>query len=582
MAISITRYVDVTSAVAGQTIVPERRFIARMFTGNLLLPPQSYIEFNSAAEVAAYFGFDSEEYARAQFYFSYVSKSATTPDTLAFARWANVAVAPMIFGFADPNAPQALANYTSISDGSFGITIGGVSLPLNSIDFTGASDLADVAAILQVAIRTGSGSIFTASTVKYNALTAAFDFVGGATGVNTISIQPGIGGTNVSALIGWLPEATFTQGTFIDGAIWANGSAIETVTQTLTLSAAASNNFGSFGFMTNLAMSLIEVEQAAAWNFAEGVLYEYQVPVTPANAGAWSAALITTGGISLNLSPTLSFQLTGTLSSGMNTVTGLSSNARVKVGMPVTGTDIPVDTVIQSLVGSTGLTLSNAATGNITELITFFTLEFPEMLPMAIQAATNYDGVNSVQNYMFQQIAGLTPSVSDDSTANAMDVLRVNFYGQTQQAGQLISFYQRGVMCGPATSPLDQNTYANEIWLADAFTSAIMNLLLAVSQVAANAQGRSQILSILQSVVNLGLLNGTISVGKTLTAAQIVAITAITNDPNAFYQVQINGYWLDCVIVQIAGSPPTYQANYTLVYSKDDVIRKVVGSDILI
>ena len=40
-------------------------------------------------------------------------------------------------------------------------------------------------------------------------------------------------------------------------------------------------------------------------------------------------------------------------------------------------------------------------------------------------------------------------------------------------------------MMGSPVNPSDQNVYANEIWLKDAATVAIMNLLLSLSQLPA-------------------------------------------------------------------------------------------------
>ena len=108
-------------------------------------------------------------------------------------------------------------------------------------------------------------------------------------------------------------------------------------------------------------------------------------------------------------------------------------------------------------------------------------------------------------------------------------------------------------------------------------------MLLNLTQLPANTQGQALALLTIQGIINQALLNGTISVGKTLTQSQITFITSITNDDNAWYQVQNSGYWVDCVIQPIpATSPVQYQAAYTLVYSKDDVIRLINGSDILI
>jgi len=172
--------------------------------------------------------------------------------------------------------------------------------------------------------------------------------------------------------------------------------------------------------------------------------------------------------------------------------------------------------------------------------------------------------------------------VSDLTTALTYNLISINYNGQTQTAGQLINFYQQGVLQGLITDPTDMTTYANEIWLKDAMGASLMNLLLNVNQVPANNNGRTMIFATMQGVINQALVNGTISVGKTLTPSQIVAIGSITNDPDAWYQVQNQGYWRDVIFVPQATTPVTYQAVYTLVYSKDDVIRKVVGNDFLI
>jgi hypothetical protein len=209
--------------------------------------------------------------------------------------------------------------------------------------------------------------------------------------------------------------------------------------------------------------------------------------------------------------------------------------------------------------------------------------EYPELLPSAILAATDYSKRNSVQNYMFQ-IATLTPSVQLDSDANAMDASRVNYYGRTQTAGQNIDFYQRGVMMGLATDPVDMNTYANEMWFKDAAGAAIMGLLLSSARVSANGTGRGQLLAILQSVIEQATFNGTISVGKPLNTTQKLYIANLTGDENAWQQVYRLGYWVDCVLQSYVTQDgrTEWKAVYTLIYSKDDAIRKARGTHVLI
>ncbi len=235
-----------------------------------------------------------------------------------------------------------------------------------------------------------------------------------------------------------------------------------------------------------------------------------------------------------------------------------------------------------SAANSSAWSAALANIGGITLTLSETADEYPEQVPMMQEGATNYNQPNSVSNYMFKTF-NLTPSVTSDADADTYDGLRINYYGLTQTAGQLLAFYQRGVMLGLAVDPADQNVYANEIWLKDALGAQLMTLFIALPQIAANSTGRSQVLAILQGVINLAVSNGVISIGKPLTDVQKAFITGITNDNLAWQQVSNSGYWVDAVITPYVESMVTkYKIVYTLIYSKDDVIRKIEGRDILI
>ena len=505
-AISFTRYIDIVSGVGAGANVQQRQLIARLFTDNNLLPPQSYIEFandnDGAANVGAYFGTSSEEYKRALAQFSWISKNGTQVPKISFSRWVDTAVGGMIFG-----APgtYVLGAFNAISAGSFTLTLGGFTYTLTGIDLSAASSLAGVAADIQTAVRTYSagGTAWTGATVTYDATRACFDLVSGTTDTSPVSVAAAVS-NDLAAPLGWLT-----------GAIYCKGSAVESITNTLITAANLSNNFGSFAFIP--ALDLAQVTEAATWNNGNNITYQFCVPVTAANSAATSAATIALAGTDLTLSP-----LSG---------------------------------------------------------------EYPEMIPMMILAATNYLNRNSVQNYMYQQNFNCTPSVTNDADANTYDALRVNYYGQTQNAGQFIQFYQRGIMTGGTNAPVDQNIYANEQWLRAAMSARIMTLLLALAQLAANATGRGQLIVVLQSIINLALNNTTISVGKPLTDIQKLFITNETGDDKAWYQVQNIGYWLDCIIESYVNDNTgltEWRAVYTLIYSKSDQIRAVNGTHILI
>lgn len=234
---------------------------------------------------------------------------------------------------------------------------------------------------------------------------------------------------------------------------------------------------------------------------------------------------------------------------------------------------------------STASTISTAVTdiGGCTITLLHPTLtQFEEQIPMMILAATQYESANSTQNYMFQQF-DVVPSVTDTTTAEAYDAIGVNYYANTQQAGQVVSLYQRGQMQGLPVDAAMQNTYSNEIWLKGAMQSALMTLLLALSKISANNMGQSQVLAICQDVIQRALNNGVISVGRTLSPQQILFITNATNDPLAWKQVQNIGYWIATTITSMVVDDHTeYAINYTLIYAQDAVVNKINGTDILI
>lgn len=510
--ISIGRYVNINSGIGAGPVVNTRNLGACIITGNPLVPTNTFLSFNDAADVGTYFGFASEEYARAQFYSGWISKNITTPQQLSFWNWNNdAATGSLIYGVKNPSV--ALANFTGITTGDFTLTLGGFTHHLTGISLSGAGSLAAVAADIQTAIQafSGGGTAWTGATVSYDATNSRFNLVSGLTGVDTVSVTAGVT-TDVASLLGWIPTANGTP-------ILSNGTAAQLVTAMLTALQQTDNNFGSFCFTTALAVTEANIIAAATWNnsTSPNIMFMFSVNVTPANASTWSAALIGIGGVTLTLAS------------------------------PVTG-------------------------------------EYPEMAPMMILAATDYTKKNAVQNYMYQ-IFNLTPSVTTDANANIYDALRINYYGQTQTAGQILQFYQRGLMMGLPVNPADQNIYGNEIWFKDALSAQLMTLLLALAFIGANTQGRAQIIVTLQGVISLALSNGTISVGKTLTNAQQLYIGQITGDPNAWQQVQNVGWWLSVVIqsyVNQQTQATEYKAVYTLVYSKGDAIRLIQGSDILI
>lgn len=206
---------------------------------------------------------------------------------------------------------------------------------------------------------------------------------------------------------------------------------------------------------------------------------------------------------------------------------------------------------------------------------------YAEFMPMALLATTAYNsGRPATKNFMYQMFNSETPSVANDTLANTLDALKINYLGSTAQAGSTIAFYQDGVLQGNIS---DMGVYCNEIWLKDAIKTEFMNLLTGLEKIPANEEGRGLARGCLQGVIDEALVNGVIIAGKELTRTQRAYIIGLTGDVDAWRDVESLGYWLDVEILQYVENGITkYKVNYLLIYSKGDSIRKVEGTDILI
>lgn len=505
MSISIKKYVDITSGVGGSAAVKERELILRLFTTNPLVPASTVMEMTNLNDVALKFGTDSEEYKRAAKYFGFISKIVTKAKKISFAPYTTSTTiqAPSIVG----GTPIAtLTALKAITAGTLDITVGSNTAALTALNFSAATDLTNVASIIQTALQAKAG--FSTATVTYDNVGLRFDAsFDGITPPAAVSVAT-TGSTTISDELAWTTAA---------GMVTSPGSTSTGVLTSVIEADEISDNYGSFAFCGQ-ALDPDTVQEIAEWNAAQNVKYQYLVGVTFANAAAWYGTLQTYAGLAL------------TIVSDPNE-------------------------------------------------------EYDEMIPGIILGATDYNQRNASQNYMYQQVAGITPKVDDNQEANDLDRdTRVNYYGRTKNAGQPIDFYQNGYLCGLNTDPLQMNVYANEQWFKSAATVLLMSTLLALPIIPATDEGRAIVLGAIQDPIDRALYNGTFKVGKDLNVTQKAYILQITGDPLAWSQIQSIGYWIDATVQEEAQSNGTikYIIDYTLLYSKADAVNKITGRDILI
>lgn len=290
MAIPQTRYVIITSGVIGASGVVQRALVGRRHTTDARVPVGSILQFTDAADVASFFGTTSPEYNFAVKYFGYISPSpASRAQALQFAAYAPTGRAPVIFG-AKVDA-GALAALQAITAGTLSLQLGGTPANLTGLNFSGATSLANVATILQTAIRAVGGAQYANTTVVYNALTGAFTITGDTIATAVASVTLTGGGNDVAAPMKLAGV----------GAIASPGVAVQTMLDAFLAAEAVTDSFGSVSFA--IQGSTDEIVALAEYIDSLNVKYQFYVTVTNLTAQTLSAALINVSstGLILNL-----------------------------------------------------------------------------------------------------------------------------------------------------------------------------------------------------------------------------------------------------------------------------------------
>ena len=301
-------------------------------------------------------------------------------------------------------------------------------------------------------------------------------------------------------------------------AVFSSGIAAQTLTSVLSSSANISNNFGSLAFVNDLDLS--QIAEVAEWNSAQNFAYLYCEKSTKEDSATYFDELKGFGGLAVTL-----FDPSKT--------------------------------------------------------------EYPWLHPAAEAAAINPAKPNAFPNFMFSPDPALSAVVTTDSEANQLDALRVNYMGRTQESGTTRTWYQRGVLMGGDQDALDMSVYIAEAWLKAELKSQFLNMFNALPGVTPDIAGRSVINLYIDAAVAQALPdggNGMFSVGKRLSTTQKAFITQITGADDAWQKVESEGFWYTVDFTStVADSGVTeWTADYTLIYSTAEKVRKVSGTHVLI
>lgn len=267
--ISQSQYVAITSGVGGASAATEKELIARCLSNNPKLGADTVWEFDLNG-VGSFFGPETPEYKYASKYFGFISKSIRQPKKIGFYRSTLTALAPFIY----PTQKVApLGDLKNITDGSFSLSLGGLTYEITELDFSTAADYAGVAEAIQTKIQaqTEGGALWTGATVTFNQVDTTISLVAGEAG-EAIIVAPTAAatGTDITGLLGWASNKS---------PIVSQGKNAESMTEILAKSLNLSNNFGSFVPLIDLSTE--QIVEAAEYTHAQNVQFQYIQRVLP-------------------------------------------------------------------------------------------------------------------------------------------------------------------------------------------------------------------------------------------------------------------------------------------------------------
>lgn len=229
VGLPVSRLVNVGLQITPQAVqAPSLNTGLVLGTSTVIDTVQRMRQYATLGAIATDFGTTAEEYLAAELWFA----QSPQPTSMYVGRWCKTAAAGTLQCGALPPSSQLITAWNTISTGSFKLAVdGGPATNVPAMNFTGATTLQGVAAIIQTAIQ-GLGGSYAAVTCVYNATYVKFVITSGTTGANSAVafLTAGTTGTDISGLMQGLASDAATSGAYV-----ANGVAAESAIAAVTL-----------------------------------------------------------------------------------------------------------------------------------------------------------------------------------------------------------------------------------------------------------------------------------------------------------------------------------------------------------
>lgn len=221
---------------------------------------------------------------------------------------------------------------------------------------------------------------------------------------------------------------------------------------------------------------------------------------------------------------------------------------------------------------------------------------YEEVIPMSVFAATSYEERESVKGFMFKRFdtGSFTPSVGvTDASFSELtksqqwieqneeaekqrryDSKNLNYVVRTQEFGlKRRDYFQKGKCLDGS----DISTYCSEVWLKDAFSTALFRLLMQYERLTQTVSSLNLASAVMVPVIGEAEDNGMIVVPEgELDSAKRIYIDQVTGVDGAYKEIEKDGYLLqfDFSNDEKNGGKAIF---YRFMYCKNGDIRSIEG-----
>lgn len=161
---------------------------------------------------------------------------------------------------------------------------------------------------------------------------------------------------------------------------------------------------------------------------------------------------------------------------------------------------------------------------------------------IAYPACIKWDATQGMMVLFGKSASGVTPLVTTDAEAEALDTLGVTYIGQFATRNDQFIFANRGALTGDMYGFMD--VLIGNIWLRSKLQTSIMAGFARAKRVPYNDSGYTLLRSWCQDPINDALRAGAIDTGIELSESQRAEILQQTGDEAAPGQLNTNGFYL--------------------------------------